>query len=54
MDWDKTIHSVSEVARRTFVLATSIVLVMGSFGLVYVAGLALLWLVKHAQAALGS
>ncbi len=54
MDWDKTIHSVSEIARRTFVLAVSIVLVMVSFGFVYVAGLALLWLVKHAQAGLGS
>jgi hypothetical protein len=54
MDWDKTINSVSEVARRTFVLAVSIVLAMASFGFVYVAGLALLWLIKHAQAALGS
>jgi hypothetical protein len=54
MDWDKTIHSVSEVARRTFVLAIAIVLVMGSFGFVYVAGLALYWLVRHAQTALGS
>jgi len=54
MDWDKTINSVSEVARRTSVLAVSIVVVLASFGFVYVAGLALLWLVRHAQAALGA
>ncbi|MBP7935817.1 MAG: hypothetical protein KA354_14310 [Phycisphaerae bacterium] len=53
MDWDKTINSVSEVARKTFVLAVSIIMVMASFGLVYIAGIALLWLVKHAQAILG-
>jgi len=53
MDWDKTIHSVSEVARKTLVLATSLILVMGSFGAVYIAALALLWLVRHAQMALG-
>lgn len=54
MDWDKVIHTVCEVARKMAVLAISIVLVMASFGFVYISGLALLWLVKHAQMALGS
>ncbi len=53
MDWDKTLNSVSEVARRTLVLAISIILVMTSFGFVYIAGIALLWLAKRAHAFLG-
>jgi len=53
VDWDKTIHTVSEVARRTMVLAISIILVMASFGSVYIAALTLLWLVKRAQTILG-
>jgi hypothetical protein len=34
------------------VLAISIILVMASFGFVYIAAIALLWLIKHAQAVL--
>jgi len=54
MDWDKTINSLCEIARRTFVLAFSVTLIMACFGSVYMACLTLLWLIKHAQAALGS
>ena len=54
IDWDKTIHSVSEVARKTGVLAISLVVVMTSFAAVYIAALTLLWLVQQARIALGS
>ena len=52
MDWDKVINSVCGVARKMLVLAISVILVMASVGLVYVSALALLWLIKHAQAVL--
>jgi hypothetical protein len=53
MDWDKIIHSLGAITRKTFVLAGSLILVMASCASVYVAALALLWLVRHAQRALG-
>jgi len=53
MDWDKVIETVGDMARKTFALAMAIVLIMGSVATVYVIAIALWWLVKKAQAALG-
>lgn len=54
MDWDKILNSVLNVARKTLTLAISLVLVMASLSFVYLAYLAFVWLIRHAQAALGS
>jgi len=53
MDWDKTIHTVGEAARKTFTLALSIVLIMSAVSGTYIIGLTLWWLVKHTRQALG-
>jgi len=54
MDWDKTINTVGEVARKTFTLAIALILVMLAISGTYIAGLTLWWLVHHAKAALGA
>lgn len=54
MDWDKTINTVAEAARKTFTLALATVLVLVAVSGTYIIGLALWWLVRYAQAALGS
>ena len=54
MDWDTIFNSVLTVARKTLTLAFALVLVMAAFGFVYIGALTLLWIIRHAQAALGS
>mgnify|MGYP001594212952 CR=1 FL=1 len=54
MDWQKTIGTVGEVARKTFTLALALVLIMTSVSGVYIAALAIWWIVKKAQEALGA
>ena len=53
MDWDKVIQTVGDMARKTFALAMAVVLIMGSVAGVYIAAIALWWVVKKAQQALG-
>lgn len=54
MDWDKTINTVGEVGRKTFTLALAMVLIMASVSGVYVIAMALWWVVKKSQEALGA
>jgi hypothetical protein len=54
MDWDKTIHTVGEVARKTFTLAIATVLILAAVSGTYISGLMLWWLIHRAQQALGS
>ncbi len=53
MDWDKVIEKVADVARRAFTLAFSLVLIIVAVAGTYIIGLAVWWVVRFAQAALG-
>ena len=54
MDWDKIIDTVAEFGRKAFTLALCTILLLVSVCSVYVAILAVCWLVRHTTKALGS
>ena len=50
MDWDKVIETVLNVAKKVLTLARSLILIMSSCAFVYIAFLALVWVVAKAHA----
>jgi hypothetical protein len=54
MDWDKTINTVAETARKTFTLFLAIVLIFVAVSGTYIIGLALWCFVQYVRRALGS
>lgn len=53
MDWDKVFASVADMARKTLTLALSLILIIVAVAGTYIAGLAVWWVVRYAQAAFG-
>ena len=54
MDWNKTLDGLWEAARRVFTCAAVIVLILVSVSGTYLIGLALWWLIQHAQKFFGT